>query len=76
MNFTYIKTQPEVFKLLKTTEKVELFCTVCNETEVGIINNPSNILPLCPTCHWEFDNGFREEFKELLQNLNKTYASE
>ena len=44
MNFTYIKTQPEVFKLLKTTEKVELFCTVCNETEVGIINNSSNIL--------------------------------
>lgn len=44
MNFTYIKTQPEVFKLLKTTEKVELFYTVCNETEVGIINNSSNIL--------------------------------
>ena len=46
----------------------------CNETEVGIINNPSNILPLCPTCHWEFDNGYREEFKDLLVNLGKNYS--
>lgn len=21
------------------------------------INNVSNIIPLCPNCHWEFDNG-------------------
>ena len=40
------------------------------------INSVKNIIQLCPNCHWEFDNGFREEFKELLQNLNKTYASE
>ena len=38
----------------------------CDETEIGVINNPSNILPLCPTCHWEFDNGFREEYIHLL----------
>ena len=46
----------------------------CDETEIGVINNPSNILPLCPTCHWEFDNGFREEFKDLLVNLGKNYS--
>lgn len=46
----------------------------CNETEVGIINNPSNILPLCPTCHWEFDNGYRDEFKDILVSLGKIYS--
>ena len=38
----------------------------CDETEIGVINNPSNILPLCPTCHWGCDNGFREEYSHLL----------
>lgn len=32
------------------------------------INSPLNVIPLCPTCHWEFDNGYREEFKEILEN--------
>ena len=24
---------------------------------IGEINHPSNILALCPNCHWEYDNG-------------------
>ena len=24
---------------------------------VSEINNKDNIMPLCPNCHWEFDNG-------------------
>lgn len=38
------------------------------------VNNPSNIVGLCPNCHWEFDNldrepfGFILEAKELLAN--------
>lgn len=27
------------------------------DTLISIINDPSNLLPLCPNCHWEFDNG-------------------
>ncbi len=27
------------------------------ETLLGTINDPNNILILCPNCHWEFDNG-------------------
>lgn len=26
------------------------------ETKLSIINNPENLLLLCPNCHWEFDN--------------------
>jgi hypothetical protein len=26
-------------------------------TQLGIVNAPSNILVLCPNHHWEFDNG-------------------
>lgn len=26
------------------------------ETKLSIINQPSNLLGLCPNCHWEFDN--------------------
>lgn len=26
------------------------------ETLLSIINHPDNLLPLCPNCHWEFDN--------------------
>lgn len=24
---------------------------------LGEVNAPENIIPLCPNCHWEFDNG-------------------
>lgn len=27
------------------------------DTLVSIINDPSNLVPLCPNCHWELDNG-------------------
>lgn len=26
------------------------------DTHVSIINDPSNLMPLCPNCHWEHDN--------------------
>lgn len=29
-----------------------------DDTPLGVINDPSNVTPLCPNCHWEFDNGF------------------
>lgn len=25
---------------------------------ITVINDPSNLIGLCPNCHWEFDNGF------------------
>jgi hypothetical protein len=25
-------------------------------TKLSTINSPSNLIPLCPNCHWEFDN--------------------
>ncbi len=28
-----------------------------NESLVSEVNHPSNILPLCRNCHWEFDHG-------------------
>lgn len=27
------------------------------DTKVSIINDSKNLLPLCPNCHWEYDNG-------------------
>ena len=32
------------------------------------VNSEKNLLPLCPNCHWEFDNGYREE---VLQKISK-----
>lgn len=28
------------------------------ETTLGEINDPANVVQLCPNCHWEFDHGF------------------
>jgi len=25
-------------------------------TKISVINDPNNIIPLCPNCHWEFDH--------------------
>lgn len=25
-------------------------------TKISIINHPTNLLPLCPNCHWEYDH--------------------
>jgi 5-methylcytosine-specific restriction endonuclease McrA len=27
-----------------------------DDTKLSIINNPNNLMPLCPNCHWEFDH--------------------
>ena len=27
------------------------------DTPISTINDPSNLVVLCPNCHWEFDNG-------------------
>lgn len=32
-------------------------------TMLSIINNPDNLLPLCPNCHWEFDHGLKPHLK-------------
>lgn len=26
------------------------------DTKLSIVNSPDNLIPLCPNCHWEFDN--------------------
>lgn len=26
------------------------------DAKLGDINDPKNLIPLCPNCHWEFDN--------------------
>ena len=26
------------------------------DTKLSVINDPDNLIPLCPNCHWEFDN--------------------
>lgn len=31
------------------------------DTLCSVVNNESNLLPLCPNCHWEFDNLARVE---------------
>lgn len=28
-----------------------------DDTLISEINSPDNLVPLCPNCHWEFDNG-------------------
>lgn len=29
-----------------------------SDTKLSVINDPTNLIALCPNCHWEFDNGF------------------
>lgn len=43
-----------------------------SQATLGEINNKNNVIPLCPTCHWEFDNGYREEFIKVVENYFKT----
>jgi len=28
-----------------------------DNTKIGIVNHKSNVIQLCPNCHWEFDHG-------------------
>ena len=37
------------------------------------VNAEHNLIQLCPNCHWEFDNGYRNNFIELLYSLNKKF---
>ena len=30
-----------------------------SDTPISVINDITNLLPLCPNCHWEFDNGHK-----------------
>jgi len=30
-------------------------------TPLNVINDPKNLYPLCPTHHWEFDNGYLDD---------------
>ena len=27
------------------------------DTLISVVNDPTNLMPLCPNCHWEFDRG-------------------
>ena len=31
--------------------------TFSDDTPISVINNYNNLIPLCPNCHWEADNG-------------------
>lgn len=33
------------------------------DTKLSVINNPANLLLLCPNCHWEFDNILSTELR-------------
>lgn len=50
--------------------------TYPDTTLLSVVNSKTNLIQLCPTCHWEFDNGYREEFKDILNDLGKIYSEE
>ena len=35
------------------------------ETKLSVINDPSNLLLLCPNCHWEFDHALSFELRAV-----------
>ena len=37
---------------------------------LGIVNCENNVIPLCPNCHWEFDNLPRDNFFADVDNNN------
>lgn len=40
------------------------------------INSPSNLIALCPNCHWEFDNGLiSREMLEARDGIEPSTAS-
>lgn len=42
------------------------------ETLLSVINDPDNLVPLCPNCHWEFDFGHnRDKKQEIIKNTVK-----
>ena len=42
------------------------------DTTLGVINDPSNLIPLCPNCHYECDNGLRDISDGRLINTPTT----
>jgi len=36
---------------------VKPICEFDDTTLISVVNDPSNLVPLCPNCHWELDNG-------------------
>ena len=57
-------------------DKVGTFCSrKCANSRVQTeeANAEHNLIQLCPNCHWEFDNGYRNNFIELLHSLNKKF---
>lgn len=37
-----------------------------DDTPLSVINSESNVIPLCPNCHWEFDNLPRPDAYRIL----------
>jgi hypothetical protein len=43
-----------------------------DDTKLSEVNSKSNVIQLCPNCHWEFDNLPRDGiFTKLLEELGK-----
>lgn len=43
-----------------------------SDSKIKDINSYSNLIQLCPNCHWEFDNGFLNLFPVLDSNQEST----
>lgn len=41
------------------------------DTKVSVANSPSNLIGLCPNCHWEFDKGLLPDLISRIDRLNK-----
>lgn len=41
---------------------IKAVATFSDDTLISVVNDPSNLLVLCPNCHWEFDH--KSEYKE------------
>lgn len=59
---TLIKDRPKVCVNCGYAHHVEVchikgISTFDLSATVGEVNDPSNLILLCPNCHWEFDNG-------------------
>ncbi len=54
--------QPRICRNCGYSKHVEIchirgISTFPDDTPVSVINDPSNLVALCPNCHWEFDHG-------------------
>lgn len=48
--------------------------TFDDNAKLSLVNSETNIIQLCPNCHWEFDNSDRINFKEKIESLGKIYS--